>query len=322
MKNWLIISEQTVLRNTQINKITKQLEKSFQSLEVVKFDLDLHDLSEVIETALTISMFDEHKLIIVSNAYFLTSISKKQTFEHDIDNFIEFIEHIPDFTSIVFSLDTKLDERKKVVKQMKTVFEVISFDSFDNHKIEEIIIKKFEQNNIEISKDNAVFMADYLSYNLEIINNEILKLCLLHKTLISREDIELYCVASLERNIFDFIGAISTNQALAYEYLNDLYRQNEDTIKLIAMISSSYRLIFQSKSYGVFNTQDQIAKKLKVHPYRVKLALENNLSIDTLKSILKSLGLLDFEIKSGKIDSRLALECWLLKKENFNYGNE
>ena len=55
-----------------------------------------------------------------------------------------------------------------------------------------------------------------------------------------------------------------------------------------------------------------IASTLKVHPYRVKLALEANYPDFELKDILKKLHNLDYEIKTGKVDKIVGLENFLL----------
>ena len=94
---------------------------------------------------------------------------------------------------------------------------------------------------------------------------------------------------------------------------NDLMILKEEPIKIIALLASQFTLVYQSKllSKEGFMSKD-IANTLKVHPYRVKLALETNYPDFELKDILKKLHNLDYEIKTGKVDKIVGLENFLL----------
>ena len=62
-------------------------------------------------------------------------------------------------------------------------------------------------------------------------------------------------------------------------------------------------------------TGDNIASKLGVHPYRIKLALANSnkYSTDILINYLDKLATLDIEIKQGKVDKYFGLEMFMLQ---------
>ncbi|MGW6167256.1 DNA polymerase III subunit delta, partial [Bacillus altitudinis] len=61
--------------------------------------------------------------------------------------------------------------------------------------------------------------------------------------------------------------------------------------------------------------QKQIASNLKVHPFRVKLAMDQArlFSEEELKYIVKELSTIDYEMKTGKKDKQLLLELFLLR---------
>ena len=62
-------------------------------------------------------------------------------------------------------------------------------------------------------------------------------------------------------------------------------------------------------------SEKDIASTLKIHPYRVKLAIQNsrNYSKETLLNYLYNLAIIDIDIKTGKINKDLALELFILK---------
>ena len=63
-------------------------------------------------------------------------------------------------------------------------------------------------------------------------------------------------------------------------------------------------------------SEKEIADILKIHPYRVKLALSNsrNYKAETLLNYLNILSDIDFKIKSGLINKDVAFYMFLLKK--------
>lgn len=65
------------------------------------------------------------------------------------------------------------------------------------------------------------------------------------------------------------------------------------------------------------NNESEIADIMKIHPYRVKLALENRrrISLDAIMQEIENLYQLDLAIKSSKVDRFYAFEMFLL---NFN----
>ena len=81
------------------------------------------------------------------------------------------------------------------------------------------------------------------------------------------------------------------------------------------MVANQFRLMLQVKilsNNGL--SESDIDKSLKVHPYRVKLALQKSkdLSIEKLSNYLLELSDLDLNIKSGNIDRFRGLESFFL----------
>ena len=93
-------------------------------------------------------------------------------------------------------------------------------------------------------------------------------------------------------------------------------KRNEEPIKIIALLESKFRLIYQAcnlqkKGYS----EDEISSLLNVHKYPVHLAINAGYkySDELLLKYMLELSELDSDIKSGIKDSSLALELFLLK---------
>ncbi|WKB36893.1 hypothetical protein QS257_08610 [Terrilactibacillus sp. S3-3] len=99
--------------------------------------------------------------------------------------------------------------------------------------------------------------------------------------------------------------------AEALKLLHDLVKQKEEPIKLLALIARQLRIVYQVGHYRKAGyTQQNIAGKIGVHPYAVKLAAEQTkfYSQEVLKAALSKCAETDFQMKIGAIDKTLALE--------------
>ena len=87
---------------------------------------------------------------------------------------------------------------------------------------------------------------------------------------------------------------------------------------MIGLIASQFRFLLQVKIlYNKNKSNDEIAKILEVHPYRVKLAINNCYYYDrySLENYLIKLFQLDKKIKLGLIDKNIFFELFILNKD-------
>ncbi|MDS3842048.1 DNA polymerase III subunit delta, partial [Staphylococcus hominis] len=101
----------------------------------------------------------------------------------------------------------------------------------------------------------------------------------------------------------------------AIQLIKDLIVMKEEPIKLLALITSNYRLYYQCKilSRKGYSGQ-QIAKTINVHPYRVKLALNQvkHYQLTHLLNIIDQCAETDYKLKSSYMDKQLILELFIL----------
>ncbi|WP_256084528.1 DNA polymerase III subunit delta, partial [Staphylococcus aureus] len=92
---------------------------------------------------------------------------------------------------------------------------------------------------------------------------------------INKQDVNQIINRSFEQNVFLLTEYIQKRkQEQAIHLVKDLITMKEAPIKLLALITSNYRLFYQCKSLSQKGySGQQIAKTIGVPPYRVKLAL-------------------------------------------------
>ncbi|MEG2708962.1 MAG: DNA polymerase III subunit delta, partial [Vagococcus sp.] len=90
----------------------------------------------------------------------------------------------------------------------------------------------------------------------------------------------------------------------------------EETIKVISILIGQIRLLLQVKLLLEMNyQQSNITDALKIHPYRVKLAVQQSRTLDKkiLGEMFNELIDLDYNIKTGQVEKELGFELFLLK---------
>lgn len=309
MNTYLIYGNDYGLIKREIDKITNGI------TDVVKYDLLVSNVSDVIEEASCMSLFGDKKVVIGENALFLTGTNT--SVNHDIDYLTSYVNaENHDNIVILTVVQDKLDERKKIVKLLKKNVTVIHKETIDEKDLPKFVIKEFLNNGYKIDYKTASYFVDYVGKNVDILLSEINKMIVYKDTdkEIFIEDILNISSKGFNDNVFDLSDAIMKKDfKKIFSCYNDLMILKEEPIKIIALLASQFTLVYQSKllSKEGFMSKD-IASTLKVHPYRVKLALETNYPDFELKDILKKLHNLDYEIKTGKVDKIVGLENFLL----------
>lgn len=309
MNTYLIYGNDYGLIKREIDKIISGI------TDVVKYDLLVSNVSDVIEEASCMSLFGDKKVVIGENALFLTGTNT--SVNHDIDYLTSYVNaENHDNIVILTVVQDKLDERKKIVKLLKKNVTVIHKETIDEKDLPKFVIKEFLNNGYKIDYKTASYFVDYIGKNVDILLSEINKM-IIYKDIdkeIFIEDILNISSKGFNDNVFDLSDAIMKKDfKKIFSCYNDLMILKEEPIKIIALLASQFTLVYQSKllSKEGFMSKD-IASTLKVHPYRVKLALETNYPDFELIDILKKLHNLDYEIKTGKVDKIVGLENFLL----------
>lgn len=305
-----------LIYGTDYGLIKREVDKIINnSLDVVKYDLLETKIDELLDDASCISLFGDKKVLIGENANFLTSDAVK--IEHNIDYLTNYIsDNNHDNIVILTVLTEKLDERKKIVKLIKSNSNVIFKNTIDEKNLSSFVIDEFKNNKYKIDSKTANYFVNYVGKNVDILISEIEKMIIYKEDdkLITIDDINDISCKGFKDNIFDLTdGIMKKDHKKIFETYNDLIKTGEDPIKIIALLGSQFSLIYQSK---LLSNQGKISKDiaviLDVHPYRVKLALETDFLTYELEELLTKLHELDFDIKSGKQDKNVGLENFLL----------
>lgn len=320
---YLLYGEESYL----INETKRMLIETALDGEESDFNLSTYDLEETpveiaLEDAETLPFMGERRLVFMNNPFFLTAGKPKGKVEHNLKRLESYLQEPSPYSIIVLSGNyEKLDERKKLTKELKRKATVVHAKKLNERELARWIKNRAGENNVEIKDDALELLCVLAGTNLSMLASEVDKLALYCEDsgIIDRQIVDELVSRTLEQNIFTLIDKIvQRNIADALRIYDDLLKQNEEPIKILSLISGQFRLIYQVKELARRGySQQKIAEILKVHPFRVKLAAGQAklFSDEELVRIMKMLAKADYEAKTGGMNKELLVEMFLFQLE-------
>lgn len=309
MNNYLILSKDLITINDNIKKILKK--QKLTTDNIIKYDATETMLENVVEELNTYGFFVENKVVVFLSCDFLSSERKRSSIIQNEDVLIDYINN-PNPQNTLIIIAEKLDERKKINKLLREKFIVIE----DNLNIEDKIRKNID--GYEMDSNTINFLINYLNNDNERILNELnkLKIYKIDDKVITKDDIKSIVVKDLNDDIFSLINSIvkkDINKSL--EIYKELISRGEDLSKIVITTVDQFRLIYKTKILiNDGKGKDEITSMFKIHPYRVKLAMEEsyNFTLEELKTYIIELGKIDISIKTGTLTNNNPFEIFLL----------
>ena len=308
--NYLLYGKELFLIDKEVKNIINK--NNIEEINISKYDLELNSLNEILDDANTVSLFSNNKLIIVENAYIFSRTQNKKI--DNVEILEDYLKNKSDTIIIFINNNEKIDSVKKIVKLIKEKGIIKEFNPLKN--INSTVKNMFE--NYKISDSSINLLVDRVGNNLELIYQEVekLKIYKIDDKTITNKDIEDIVVENINIDIFKFVDdIINKNKKGAIKTYKELLKLNEEPIKIVALLASKFRLMYQAsilakKGY----TEENIAEILKVHKYPVHLAILSGYkySSEILLKYLNDLADLDIGIKTGEKDKELALELFIL----------
>jgi DNA polymerase-3 subunit delta len=303
---YLLYGTENYLIEQKIKEILKENNLNIEETE--KYNYENTKLKDIIKNASTYSLFNEKRAFIISNSTLFTALAKK---EEDIKELEKYLANPNPYTILIFKVENeKLDERKKIVKLLKT-----NTFSFNNASLE-----TFVKENLKDYQITSILIKEFLEIvgnDLFIIDNELNKL----KTykddkIITSEDVNNICSPKIDVDLYALIDKILTkDKGKAYAMYQKMLLMNTDPMYLLISLANQFRLLLAVKIMAKDNiNENEMVNILGIHPYRVKMAIKKAYpyKIESLIKIIKKLALIDEEIKLGNSDKNLSLELFIL----------
>lgn len=316
--NRLIVSEPSIIFKKKLNEYINENIDEKNEFNFCTFDFEENSLEEILDCLQTPAFGSEKKVVVCKNPYFFKDSKIKLPFTNDFTQLEEYLKNPnPDSELIIICTTKYYTNKSKYINMFTKYGEIINL-LFEN---EEDLYNYMEQlissAQLKITPKAKQMLFQRCIDDVCKLEKEITKLVLYHDQ-IDEQIVDKIVSKPIEDDVFELSNALlEKNHQKIMKIYDDLKTLKIEPIYLISLLANQYRLILQTAilKKKQFNEQ-QIATKLGIHPYRIKLAFKylNNYSIEDIKKILIDLAELDAKIKIGEFDRYINFELFLATK--------
>ncbi len=274
------------------------------TFEYISVDGEKTESSKIIDIFSSQSLFNKARVILIKRLY------RNKDKENLIPLLLEQIEKESGNNVIIWE-DQKVSSITKYVKFFKTKNQLEEYNKLTKPSFNKYAKQLCSEYGLDINNELINTLCVYSNYNIERLENSIKKLKLLSlDNKISKEDIDSITIDTLEEDIWKLLDEMNSSQGKPLYILEKIFTQGVDSKYILPMIARNLRLVALTKyliSKG--STFQQIASLLKIPPFTVRPLVEasNKYDWDKIRNKYEKLCNLDYEIKIGKIDSKLGL---------------
>lgn len=287
----------------------------FKDLDRVIVDCVEDGLDELMANLTESSLFSSQKIIIVKNPFFLTS-KVPAKYKKDIEKLQGILSHLNELDdAVVFVANyEKVDRRKKISKELFNQVNVVDI-KIKPYEVSGIVKAIIKSEGYQITNQGLQLLLQRSDQVLDTSLSNYIKLKNISEdNKITESLIERNIDRSLSENIFEILSqALAGNNLQAIERLNDHLREGNNPVYLLAIFESQLQFLLVVKALQNRKwSQDQIVRELKANPYRIKIAMENKVSLTKLKKLVKKSVSLDYGYKNGTYRDDEFLKMFIL----------
>lgn len=306
MNNYFLEGEDLEARSIEVKKLIKST--GFDTATISTYDLEVNDLSDVLEDLDTYGLFSDKKVVILKNI----ELFKKADEEDKYNHLIKYLKNSDPNKLFIIETNKSSDSLSKEIKKLCNYIET-------NINTKNYIKESFK--GYDISQDAINLLDSYSLGDVTKIKSECdkLKQYKFDEKKITKEDIELLVQKKLGDSkdlIFAFTRAIGErDRENALKKYIELLDYNIQPLEIIGMLASQVRNIYQVKLLSERNLSNkEIGKMLDMHEYRVLKIRElvNYYSEKDCFNLIKELSDMDLRIKTTDTDSNREIELFIL----------
>ena len=303
-----------VFLGQDFNIVKKRIDSLVDKLNInniIRYDALECDFEDVLNEVNYIDLFNEKKLVIVSNFSF------KSLNENDEKLLIKYIDNMGENVIIIRCIDESLDERKTLTKSLKAKCKVENVKKLDYKDLHQYVNDMFVDAGIYVDYNKVKKILDYCEYDVDYTISEVEKLIIYKsgENELTDKDIEEVISKNNEKEMYNFIESIikkDIKESLnSYKILKSC--KIEDLV-IIEMLARQFRLLGQIKHLR--NTMDvyNIAKELQTKDFIISKMIPyvDNYCDEEILDALYKLSDCDIDIKVNGKDSSYVLENFIM----------
>lgn len=296
MNTYLIKSFSLRLLNEELEKITKDIPN------IIKFSFNETSTREICEECAYYSLLDEKKCVVVFGF----------KADKDVNIMEEYLKNPNQDTTLVLVMDN-FDKRTSLYKNISKNGKVIEITELKYNDLNNAIMNYAKSIGVKLSVDALNKLLLFNNDNYDLVLGELDKISMITNN-IDEKVVEEYGAKLVIQENFAMCDAITNKD---YKNISSMLSEFEsgkgEVIPFVGLLTSTYLLILHAKNSTLSN--DELAKTLGVHQYRIKLARDKarKYTSDELYRIFDLLGELDYSLKSMNVSQYGLLKRFLIK---------
>lgn len=257
------------------------------------------------------------KRLVIVNGYLGYAGDKAE----ELQRLIDYLDHLSPTTDLVLVETESLDKRHPVLNAATASgANIVHFAGLDKNNLQAWIIKRAKTCEATIEPGAAERLGRLIGPNLRLLNNEIEKLALYvnRQRPISKADVDLLVPYIEEAERFGMSNAIGQRDAWrAYDQLRKELDEGKNPMAILGSIAAQIRALLEVKDLAEQGMSPAEIARVKGwrSDYAAKMRLREaaNFSMPRLEQILEMLLEFDLAIKTGRMDSLLALDTLIAR---------
>lgn len=242
------------------------------------------------------------------------------------DSLEKLISDVPDYCTLIFFFGKadpalrKNDKAKRVIAIFEKYGSAVELNKRTAHELSKMLVGAAEKRGAQLSQKNAEYLVSCVGDDMITLLNETEKLSAYAEGReITRADIDLLCIKTIEATAFDLAKyIIADNFDKAYLTLNILFAQRADVMMIMGAVISAFVDIYRVKISIAAGYR--ATKPAEIFNYRGREFRLTNvsrhvslLSVKALRKCLDELHRADTLLKSSAIDNRVVMEELLVR---------
>lgn len=295
------LDEYLIKKNIKI--LIKKMHQD-RAYHLFTYSLQAHLLEDIINEIKTISLFAEHKVIVINDEHNLwEKFIKNEKFADALLN------HNSKVTIFIKSMVLNFKINKDIINN----FKILKINNYTKMKLQTLIKKVCCSFKINITSSAINFLIANLPNDINIFLNELGKLRNFNE-LVTLEVVKNIVPLYFENNNFKTIQYFLMNDYknfwINFNYYNVI---NYDKINLINFLIYQLQLMRDIKILINYNQNfEQIAKALNISQFQIKLLTQYSINALNINNILLKLYKLDYNIKKGNCNKNIAIDLFFL----------
>ncbi|MCR5791136.1 MAG: DNA polymerase III subunit delta [Lachnospiraceae bacterium] len=306
---YLLTGEEGYLRLQYRNKLKKALCRPEDTLNVATFTGKELPTEEIIDFANTMPFMADRRVVFIEDS---------GAFEGDSDGLSAFMGEVPSECCLIFNQE-KVDKRKALYKAIQKHGRIVQFTKPSDEVLERWIAGRVTEAGLKLRRSALTLFLLQVHSDMQTMSNELDKLIAycLSQGEITEADVRTICTVQTEDRIFEMIEDIvlkKRKEALDAYY--DLLSLKEPPMKILSLIGGQFARLLTVRGLKQEGfSQDEIAKREKLHPYAVKKSLQSasRYREEELLHILEKCAAYDEAVKRGRLHEVMSVELLIFE---------